>query len=57
MSGHGLGQAPGVGVVVGQAVDHAGRAVLEGDEPGRGEDAGLAHAAADAACARDARAR
>ena len=42
-----LGQPPGVGVVLGEAVDHAVRAVGEGDQAGRGEDPRLAHAAAD----------
>ena len=38
----GLGQQPGVGVVVGEPVD----VVVEGVEPGRGQDPGLPHAAA-----------
>ena len=42
-----LGEPAGVGVVLGQAVDHAGVAILERDQPGRGEDAHLAHAATD----------
>ena len=42
--GHGVGQAPGPGVVVGQTVDH-GR---EGDEAGGGDHAGLAHGPAQA---------
>ena len=38
--GHGLGQAAGPGVVLGQAVDHG----PQGHEPGGGDDPGLAHA-------------
>ena len=52
----GLGETPGVGVVVGQAIDHAGRTVGQGDEAGRGQDADLAHPATDE-LARAARAR
>ena len=37
------GQAAGVGVVVGQAFHHS----VQGDQAGGGEDAGLAHSAAD----------
>ena len=54
---HALGEPAGVRVVVGQAVDHAVGAVLERDQPGRGEDPGLAHARRRAACARDGRGR
>ena len=43
----GLGQSAGVGVVVGEPVDHAVRPVRQRDEPGGREDPGLAHAAAD----------
>ena len=50
-----LGQPPGVGVVLGQAVDHPVRAVLQRDQTGRREDPDLAHPATDAACARAAR--
>ena len=45
--GQPFGQAAGVGVVLGQACDGAVRAVAQGDQPGRGQDADLAHAAAD----------
>ena len=47
IAGQGLGQAAGVGVVLGEAVDHPVRAVGQGDEAGRGEDPGLAHPATD----------
>ena len=40
--GHGLGQAGGAGVVLGQALDH----VPQGHEPRCGENTRLAHAAA-----------
>ena len=40
--GHGLGQAAGPGVVVGQAVDHG----PQGQQAGGGDDTGLAHGAA-----------
>ena len=43
----GLGEAPRVGVVLGEAVDHAVRAVAERDQSGRGKDPRLAHPAAD----------
>ena len=43
----GLAEAAGIGVVVGEAVDHAVRAVRQRDETGRREDAGLAHPATD----------
>ena len=45
--GQRLGQAAGVGVVLGQPLDHAVRAVGQGDQPGGGEDPGLAHPATD----------
>ena len=40
---HPLGETAGVAVVVGEAVD----VVIEGVDPGRGEDAGLAHRSAE----------
>ena len=46
-AGQGLGEPARVGVVLGQPVDHPVRAVRQRDEPGRGQDAGLAHPAAD----------
>ena len=45
--GQGLREAAGVGVVVGEAVDHPFRAVAQGEQPSRGDDPGLAHAATD----------
>ena len=42
-----LREAAGVGVVVGEARDGPVRAVGQGHEAGRGEDADLAHAAAE----------
>ena len=44
---HRGGEAPGVGVVLGKALDHARGAIPEGDHPGRGQDAGLAHTATE----------
>ena len=45
--GQRLREPAGVGVVLGQALDHAVRAVGEGHQAGRGQDPGLAHAATD----------
>ncbi len=45
-SGQPLGQAAGVGVVVGQPLDHAVGAVAQGDQSRRRQHADLAHAAA-----------
>ena len=42
-----LSEAASVGVVFGEPLDHPVGAVGEGHEPGRGEDAGLSHPAAD----------
>ena len=53
MTGQGLGEPTGVGVVLGEAVDHPVRAVGQGDQPGRGQDPRLAHPAADELARRD----
>ena len=45
--GQALGQAAGIGVIVGEALDHPVRTVAQGNQPGRGQDAHLAKAAAD----------
>ena len=46
-SGDALREPTGVDVVVGHPVDHAVGSVAQRDQPGRGKDANLAHAAAD----------
>jgi hypothetical protein len=45
--GQSLGQAAGVGMVLGQPIDHPVRPVAQRDQPGRGQDADLAHSASD----------
>jgi len=43
--GQALGKSPGVGVVIGQPLDHPVGSIAQGNQAGRGEDAHLAQAA------------
>ena len=45
--GEAVGQSSGVDVILGEAVDHAVGSVTQRDQPGRSEDAGLAHSTAE----------